>query len=100
MELSNKIATLLQFAYRAGKLYFGESNIIKMMSNQVKILVVAKDVSPSQEKKYLSKAEFYNVRVIRYLSKEDLGALFGKNEVACVGISDANMAKEIKRLSE
>lgn len=101
MELSNvkKISTLLQFAYKAHKLYFGESVIIEMLSNKIKLVVLATDVSPSQEKKYLNKTSYYGIPTIRILSKSELGDLFSKNEVACVGISDNNFAKEIKKLS-
>lgn len=95
----NRINTLLQFAYCAKKLYFGENNLIKMMNNQVRVLILTTDISPSQEKKYLSKANYYQVQVVRYLTKQEMGALFNKGEVACVGVSDLNMAKEIKRLA-
>lgn len=100
LSIQNKISTLLQFAYCAKKISFGESVIIKMMTGQIKVIVLALDVAPSQEKKYLDKAQHYNVEVIRYLSKSDLGALFSKQDVACVGVSDNNMANQIKKLSK
>ena len=96
----NKIKTLLQFAYCSKKMFFGETNIIKMMNQQVKVLVLSNDISASQEKKYLSKANYYNVKVIRFISKQEMGELFNKNEVACVGINDINMTKEIIKLAQ
>lgn len=96
----NKIKTLLQFAYCSKKMFFGETNIIKMMNQQVKVLVLSNDISASQEKKYLSKANYYNVKVIHFISKQEMGELFNKNEVACVGINDINMAKEIIKLAQ
>ncbi len=96
----NKISTLIQFAYRAGKVYFGESVIIQMLSGKIKVMILARDVAPAQEKKYLDKAGFYRVKVVRYLTKAQLGELFGKNEVACIGISDASMAREMIRLAD
>ena len=96
----NKIITMLQFAYCAKKLFFGESVIVKMLSNKIKVMVLATDVSSTQEKKYLTKAECYNVKVVRLFTKEELAALFNKNEVACVGISDDNMAKQIIKLAQ
>ena len=101
MNLSqNKIVTMLQFAYCARKLFFGESVIVKMMANKIKVMVLATDVSTTQANKYLSKAEFYNVKVVRLFTKLELASLFNKNEVACVGISDENMAKQIIKLAE
>ena len=76
------------------------TNIIKMMNQQVKVLVLSNDISASQEKKYLSKANYYNVKVIHFISKQEMGELFNKNEVACVGINDINMAKEIIKLAQ
>lgn len=96
----NKISTLIQFGYKAKKVVFGESVIMRMLTSRVKIMILATDVAPSQEKKYLDKAKYYNVPVIRYLSKADLGSLFLKEAVACIGIEDINMAKQIKKLSE
>lgn len=97
--MKNKIGTMLQFAYKSGKLSFGESVIIKMMSSQIKVMVLATDIAPAQEKKYLNKASYYGVKVVRCFTKQELGDLFSKNEVACVGVSDNNFAKEIIKLS-
>ena len=91
---------MLQFAYVARKLSFGESVIVKMMNSQIKVMVLANDVAPSQKKKYLDKAEYYNVKVVTYLSKSELGALFSKDQVACVGVSDINMANQIIKLTQ
>lgn len=96
----NKIATLLQFAFKAKKLSFGESVIVGMLSKRIHVLVLANNIADAQKKKYLDKALFYKVKVITYLSKSELGLLFNKNEVACVGVSDINMAKQILLLSE
>ena len=52
-SLKNKIASLIQFAYAARKLCFGESAIVKMMVNKVDILVLASDIAQNQDKKYL-----------------------------------------------
>ena len=97
---SKKIKTLLQFAYKAKKLSFGESVITGMLSNRINVMVVASEVSPTQMKKYLDKANFYQVKVVSFLTKEELGLLFDKNEVACVGVSDKNMAKQFIVLAE
>lgn len=96
---SSKIGTLLQFAYKANKLYFGESVIIRMLSRKVHVVVLAQDIADAQKKKYCDKAKYYQVPAVFYLPKADLGSLFGKNEVACVGVSDPSMAREILRLA-
>lgn len=96
----SKVSSLLQFAYCAKKLVFGESVIVNMMLSKVKAMVLATDVSSSQEKKYLAKAEYYKVKVIRIYSKSELGDLFSKNEVACVGLLDHNMAEQIVKLTK
>ncbi len=94
----DRIIALLQFGFCAKKIYFGENVIIRLISNKIKLMVLASDISSTQEKKYLAKAEYYNVDVIRIFTKKELAYIFNKNEVACVGLSDINMAKEIIRL--
>ena len=49
-QMVNKTITLIQFAYRARKVSFGESVIVKMMSSKVKLMILATDVAPTQEK--------------------------------------------------
>lgn len=71
-----------------------------MMSKKVRLVILATDVSSSQESKYLSKADYYGVKVIRYLTKVELADIFNKNEIACIGLSDDNMAKQIMKLVE
>lgn len=99
LQMVNKIVSLIQFAYRARKVSFGESVIVKMMTSKIKLMILAKDVAPTQEKKYLQKAEFYNVKVIRLFSKEELGEIFEKDAVACIGIEDNNISKEIIKIN-
>ncbi len=99
-SLQNKIASLIQFAYAARKLCFGESAIVKMMVNKVDILVLASDIAQNQDKKYRQKAAYYQVPTVTVFSKSELGELFSKNEVVCVGVMDHNIASQIKKLSE
>lgn len=98
-QMVNKTITLIQFAYRARKVSFGESVIVKMMSSKVKLMILATDVAPTQEKKYLEKAEFYNTKVLRIFSKQELGEIFEKEAVACIGIEDINLGKEILKIN-
>lgn len=100
MDISNqnKIKTYLQFCYKSGKMCFGETSIIKMMMGKVNLLILANDIADNQKKKYLEKANFYNVKALFLFDKVTLGSLFSKNDVACVGIMDNSLGKQILKI--
>ena len=88
-----KILTLLGFANRAGKLAIGKSAVINFINKEKVLLVLlANDASEKLEN------DLGDVRTVHMqdVSKDDLGRALGRNEVAIVGVCDANFYKSMK----
>ena len=94
------MVSLVQFAYCARKIIFGQNVIVQMMNGKIFAILLANDISDTQKKKYQDKALFYQVPVIDFLSKKEIALLFGKNEVACIGITDKGMAHQLIELNQ
>lgn len=98
--ISRPLASLLSLCQRAGKLQSGETAVENAVKAKRAVLVIiAENAADNTKKKFLNKAEFYNINVVVYGSKEDLGACIGKPErsVLCVS-DDENFASGIAKL--
>ena len=85
--------SLLGFANKAGKLAIGRSAVISAhLKNRVYAVVTARDAS----EKINSMANDLNVELFRYGTKEELGRILGREEVAIIGILDVGFAKSIR----
>ena len=88
-----KIVTLLGFANRAGKLAIGKSAVISSIKKEKVLLVLfANDASEKLEN------DIGDVKSVQMqdISKDDLGKALGRNEVAIIGVCDANFYKSMK----
>lgn len=91
-----KVLSLLGLAMRAGKVVSGEfatENAVK--SGKVSLVIVAKDASDNTKKLFRDKCKFYEIPVLEYGTKEELGKAIGKEMRSSVGIQDAGFAKTI-----
>ena len=50
------------------------------------------------KKRYIDKLNYYHIPFIEYGTKEEIGNLLNKKEVAILGITEVNISKEIKKL--
>lgn len=91
----DKILSLLGLANRANKLYFGENCLDNM--SFVKYLIIANDISPKQNERYIKKTTYYNIPYINRYSSEQISNALGKNLVKAVGINDTGFAKTIDK---
>ena len=85
-----KVLTLLGFAHKAGQLAIGRSAVLS--AKKVHAIVLAKDAS---EKNRLI-AQQLQVEVFHLGTKETLGRMLGRNEVAILAILEQNFAKSIR----
>jgi ribosomal protein L7Ae-like RNA K-turn-binding protein len=92
LEAEKKVVSLLQFAYKSGKLMFGYENLHKLKGKY--FLILAKDLSENT-KKYILKLNKFEIYFFK--SKQELGKIFGKNNVGVVAVLENNLGKEIKR---
>ena len=77
--MTDKILNLIGLAMKAGKAVSGEFSVEKCIkSGKAKLLIMAEDASDNSKKKFTDKCNYYNVPVIIYSTKEDLGRALGK----------------------
>ncbi|RPI00968.1 MAG: hypothetical protein EHM72_07715 [Calditrichaeota bacterium] len=89
-----KIKTLIGFAIRAGKVIIGRSAVLAALEkNQIRLVVISEDAS---EKLDFLQSPDAHVRSIRFGNKEELGAWFGRKQVAVFAITDAQFSKAVE----
>ncbi|MDD7735668.1 MAG: ribosomal L7Ae/L30e/S12e/Gadd45 family protein [Bacilli bacterium] len=93
--MQEKIKSMINFAIRAKKYTIGENVIY---SKKVKLAILALDTSLKSKKRYIDKLNYYHIPFIEYGTKEEIGNLLNKKEVAILGITEVNISKEIKKL--
>lgn len=89
-----KVIALLGFANKAGKLAIGRSAVEAVnIKGRVYAVLVATDASDKIEKI----VENVNKETFRCCSKEALGQILGRTEVAIIGILDQGFVKSIRQ---
>jgi len=89
-----KVTTLLGFANKAGKLAIGRSAVQATHSkNKLYAVLVAADAS----EKINAIVEEMKVETFQCCTKDELGQILGRHEVAIVGILDQGFVKSIRK---
>lgn len=80
----------LGLAYRARKLTYGTTNVIKSIRDgNAKLIIIASDASDNTKKKITDKCKYYNIPFkIEFLSIEISNAI-GKSNIMVVSILDS-----------
>lgn len=89
----------LSLARRAGKAICGASMVCdEIRAGNMVIVVMSKTASANSIKRITNCANYYNAKLLHTeLSPEELGASVGKSALACVGITDKNLAFNVER---
>ena len=89
----------LSLARRAGSALFGASLVCDAIRSGKYILVVlSKTASENSKKRVANCASYYQTKLIYTdLTPEELGASIGKSAVACIGVTDKNLAFNVER---
>ena len=88
----------LRVALRSQKLFLGGTAVAEAVkSDQVALLLVARDASESTRHKFSSNAERKGIPVRQTLSGEELGALSGRAFVAVVAVAPSRCLAGIRR---
>jgi len=96
MEKTEQLLKILGFANRAGKLRLGmSSNLQALAKGRACAIIFAEDSSENAQSKIKSAASAKRVPIYRFGNKARFGELFGRNEVAIIGIVDSGFAKAI-----
>lgn len=97
--MNSKLFQWLGLAYRAGRIVHGEEGVLKAVrSGQAQLVILAKDASEATAKKMINKCTFYDVPLIRTLSRQELGQAIGKAERVIVAVTDQGFAKRMLNL--
>ena len=95
-----RAASMLSLCQRAGSLVSGEDSVeIALKEKKACLIIIAEDASENTKNKFLTKAEFYNVNVVVYGSKEDLSSCVGKfNRTVFAVVENRSFAERIFQL--
>jgi len=94
----SKIYGYLGLAARGRKVVSGEFMTEKAVKDgKAKIVILAEDASDNTKKMFGNMCEFYQVPLYTMGSKELLGHAIGKQMRASLAVTDAGLAKAIKK---
>lgn len=97
----DKVLQLLSLAQRAGKVGSGEFKTEESVKEgKASLVVVALDASDNTKKKFTNMCSFYEVPIIFYGNKEELGHYIGKEFRASLSVNDLGLANKIISESE
>jgi ribosomal protein L7Ae-like RNA K-turn-binding protein len=102
MSLNNKrIYSLLGLAMKAGKVASGEFMTEKSVkSGAASMVIVAEEASANTKKNFSDMCAYYQVPLIFFGTKEELGAAIGKEFRASLAVNDDGFAKAIRQRME
>lgn len=98
---SKKFYEVLGIAYIAKKMSWGEISCIQQIKNKsVYLIIISDDIGNSTKKKICRFASAFNISIIVFGSKFELGYCIGKKIVSVIAISDFNLARKLKKILE
>ena len=88
-----KINGVLGLAQKAGRLASGDAGVKEaLQNNEAFLLIVAEDAAPNTVKELCFLAEKQSVRVLRLLTRTELGSCIGKAPRAAVAVLNQGFA--------
>lgn len=99
--MNNRFLSLLGLAQKAGKLKSGEFQTeTAVKSGAAWLVILPHDASDNTKKKFKDMCAFYEVDVMEYSTKDELGASIGKESRSSVAVCDEGFAGSLKKLSD
>lgn len=89
----DKTLSTLGLAYRAKKVVLGEE-VLNQISD-VKLLIIASDISEKSRERFMKKCTFYNIEYIDSFNCEQISNALGKSNIKVLGIIDEGFKKSI-----
>ena len=89
----------LSLARRAGKALCGTPLVCDAIrAGKLEFVIISGSASENSKKRVSNCALHYNVKILyTELTPEELGASVGKSSLACIGITDKNLAFNVER---
>ncbi|MBS7530775.1 YlxQ family RNA-binding protein [Hazenella sp. IB182353] len=95
----NKLNQLLGLSMRAGKLISGEELVLRAVrSRSAKLVIMSEDAAKNVEKKVTDKCHTYEIPLLRFGTRTDIGNAIGKGQRVVVALTDQGFAQSIKKL--
>jgi ribosomal protein L7Ae-like RNA K-turn-binding protein len=99
MQKIESLFKIMGFARKAAVLAVGKTATIgSMQKRQLKLVILATDLSPNAAGKLEDDLAARGVPVFKVASKDDWGRFFGRTEVGIIGVKDANFARSVKKI--
>lgn len=93
-----KILSLFGLAARAGRIASGEFQTeTAVKTGTAYLVVVAEDASDNTKKLFRDKCAYYNIPVVTYGTKEELGHAIGKEFRASLAVLDEGFTKAVMK---
>lgn len=90
--------SLLGLAQKAGKVASGEfATESAIKSGKAALAIVAEDASENTRKKMKNMTDYYNVPMLLYGTKEELGTCIGKEYRSMVAVLDKGFSESLKK---
>lgn len=100
---NTKLKNLLSIACKAGRIMSGEFVIEKALSGRhnIKLLLLAADISPASQAKYEKMASAAKVRLAKTaLTKDELAGCIGKTDRAAAAVCDEGFSKAVLKIMD
>ena len=101
MEKSSKVYSLLGLAMKSRHLSSGEFQTEEAVKKKkAKLVIVSEDASDNTKKMFQDKCTFYQIPIVIFGKKEDLGRAIGKDLRSSLAICDDGLATAVMRQLE
>jgi ribosomal protein L7Ae-like RNA K-turn-binding protein len=101
MGVPNKVMSLLGIAMKSKNLVSGEFQTLEAVrSKKAYLVIISTDATDNTRKLFNDKCAFYEIPVVEYGLKEDLGRAIGKDLRSSLAVCDAGLAAAIKKQLE
>lgn len=98
MTQRDRVFSMIGLAEKAGKVASGEFSTEKAVkSYKGHLVIVAEDASNNTKKMFRDMCQYYEVPMVEFGSKDELGHWIGKAYRASICILDEGFAKSIKK---
>ena len=94
--IRDKVLSYIGLAMKSGNVVSGEFAVEKAVKSQkAHVVIVANDASDNTKKKFYDMCSFYEVPVVSYAAKEELGHAIGKEFRASIAVTDQGFAEAL-----
>jgi ribosomal protein L7Ae-like RNA K-turn-binding protein len=96
---NEKVTALLRLAQKGRMVEVGKTAVsVLLKRNRASLVMLAADASEKVKHAIEKECNKKNIPIFIFSTKDDLGALFGRDTVGTIAISDRNMAHGIKKI--